>query len=407
LTCLDCLALFYGTRTGTGTGSAGSEEVAHQHVACDGCGARPIRGVRYKCTQCSNYDLCSKCEEAKKHPNHPLAKIERSSNVGHWGRNRRMCKPGYKSQVELIKEANNEIYGVVKSVSAKTWEVKNTGEEEWGENIELVFIRGNETLALEKRYRVPKAKPQETVQITAAIQIPAVSGRYSAVFRLHENGRPFGPRLWVDVTALGDNDGDNDREDEQKQESKPVENKPIENKSEPKVENKPVENKPVENAVEDKSTESKIVVRCICGEAMVETSPVAAYYENAEVNCDLCGESCPENTLIYHCYSETNHPGGYDICFNCAYNQESLESEIQKKEEPKPPQKEEPKKEEPVQPKEVQTSPVINNPFAGFQYEKEARDIMEMGFTDVLVIKELLVRLKGNVNEALGELLQQ
>jgi len=87
---------------------------------------------------------------------------------------------------------------------------------------------------------------------------------------------------------------------------------------------------------------------------------------------------------------------------NCAYDRESFESEIQKKEEPK-----QFKKEEPTQSKEVQTSPVISDPLDGFQYAKEARDMMEMGFTDVLVIKELLVRLKGNLNEALSELMQQ
>jgi len=319
----------------------------------------------------------------------------------HWGRNKRMCKRRNKLQAELKERSNEPIYGVVKTVLEKTWEVKNTGSEEWGENIELVFIRGNQTLPLEKRYRVPKAKPQESVQLAVAIQVPDMPGRSSACFQLQENGQKFGPRMFVDVFAIADNDP----EDEQK-ENKPVENKPVENKP---VENKPeekVESKPVENAVE----ENKIVVRCVCGETMVETSPMVAYYEGAEVNCDLCGECCPSSSLIYHCYYElaTAHPKGYDICLNCAYNRESFESEIQKKEEPKKEEpKKEPKKEEPTQSKEVQTSPVISDPLTGFQYEKEARDIMEMGFTDVLVIKELLVRMKGNLNEALAELLQQ
>lgn len=35
--------------------------VVHRGVACDGCGAAPIRGMRYKCACCADYDLCQEC----------------------------------------------------------------------------------------------------------------------------------------------------------------------------------------------------------------------------------------------------------------------------------------------------------------------------------------------------------
>jgi len=39
------------------------EKNVHQCVRCDGCGMSPIRGIRYKCTECNNFDYCEACEE--------------------------------------------------------------------------------------------------------------------------------------------------------------------------------------------------------------------------------------------------------------------------------------------------------------------------------------------------------
>jgi hypothetical protein len=36
----------------------------HDGISCDGCGASPLRGVRYRCAFCPNYDLCAPCLEA-------------------------------------------------------------------------------------------------------------------------------------------------------------------------------------------------------------------------------------------------------------------------------------------------------------------------------------------------------
>lgn len=39
------------------------ENRIHVGVTCDGCGASPIIGDRYRCTRRANFDLCSECEE--------------------------------------------------------------------------------------------------------------------------------------------------------------------------------------------------------------------------------------------------------------------------------------------------------------------------------------------------------
>ena len=34
---------------------------SHSGITCDGCGARPIEGFRYKCKNCENHDFCEAC----------------------------------------------------------------------------------------------------------------------------------------------------------------------------------------------------------------------------------------------------------------------------------------------------------------------------------------------------------
>jgi hypothetical protein len=33
----------------------------HENVTCDGCRTFPVRGVRYRCSMCADYDLCERC----------------------------------------------------------------------------------------------------------------------------------------------------------------------------------------------------------------------------------------------------------------------------------------------------------------------------------------------------------
>lgn len=41
--------------------------VKHDGTMCDTCRQQPIFGIRWKCAECGNYDLCSICYHGDKH----------------------------------------------------------------------------------------------------------------------------------------------------------------------------------------------------------------------------------------------------------------------------------------------------------------------------------------------------
>ncbi|MCJ1332699.1 hypothetical protein MMC10_009393 [Thelotrema lepadinum] len=52
------------------------EGVVHRGVSCNSCNATPIKGIRYRCTNCVDYDLCEQCESMQFHQkNHLFIKI--------------------------------------------------------------------------------------------------------------------------------------------------------------------------------------------------------------------------------------------------------------------------------------------------------------------------------------------
>ena len=63
----------------------------HYHVTCDGCKVNPLRGTRYKCKKCENFDFCEDCYNKNKESHgHDFIKIMHPrcrNRLGHPNRN--------------------------------------------------------------------------------------------------------------------------------------------------------------------------------------------------------------------------------------------------------------------------------------------------------------------------------
>lgn len=52
----------------------GNDTMLHPDIACDSCD-HPLKGFRYKCLVCDDYELCSDCERSQTHSDHPMIRI--------------------------------------------------------------------------------------------------------------------------------------------------------------------------------------------------------------------------------------------------------------------------------------------------------------------------------------------
>ena len=48
---------------------------SHEGVTCNGCKTNPIRGTRYKCKICENFNYCENCFYVKKTHRHSFNRI--------------------------------------------------------------------------------------------------------------------------------------------------------------------------------------------------------------------------------------------------------------------------------------------------------------------------------------------
>jgi hypothetical protein len=51
------------------------KQTVHKNIMCDSCTCLPIRGVRFQCIICDDFDLCAQCEGKNLHK-HPMLKID-------------------------------------------------------------------------------------------------------------------------------------------------------------------------------------------------------------------------------------------------------------------------------------------------------------------------------------------
>ncbi|KAL7079566.1 hypothetical protein ACQ4LE_001508 [Meloidogyne hapla] len=81
-----------------------NEDVIHLNVICDACD-QEIRGRRYKCLICPDFDLCQKCEQMNEHWHHAMMRLAKPNTL----KPRTVSfLPAFKSAWKLVDELNEK-----------------------------------------------------------------------------------------------------------------------------------------------------------------------------------------------------------------------------------------------------------------------------------------------------------
>jgi len=101
--------------------------IKHAGVTCDGCNETPLHGIRWKCAECDDYDLCSMCYHGDKHNlQHKFLRMELNSET------RTLVGP--RSNCRKI-----AAFGLFKGAR-----VTRGADWEYGSQDGILFIRGGE-----------------------------------------------------------------------------------------------------------------------------------------------------------------------------------------------------------------------------------------------------------------------
>ncbi|XP_020622118.1 E3 ubiquitin-protein ligase MIB2-like isoform X3 [Orbicella faveolata] len=154
----------------------GNQGVRHVYVCCDGCNQDPVVGLRWRCLNCANYDLCTTCYMTDIHDTtHRFERIDKSRAKG---------VPVGTRQGSLKLEARGMFKGA-KVVRGPDWEWKESdrGSEMEGEVTE---ITGWSDDTLNDAVRVAwKSGPKGNIyrlgtdgKVDVKCTVPAVGGCY-------------------------------------------------------------------------------------------------------------------------------------------------------------------------------------------------------------------------------------
>eukprot|EP00826_Nyctotherus_ovalis_P036439 TRINITY_DN322_c0_g2_i4.p1 TRINITY_DN322_c0_g2~~TRINITY_DN322_c0_g2_i4.p1 ORF type:complete len:371 (+),score=128.00 TRINITY_DN322_c0_g2_i4:207-1319(+) len=201
----------------------------HEGVKCNNCGMKPIKGVRYKCSQCGGYNLCGVCEATEVHGHHALLKLAKpveknlkkaKSRVAREKKTAKEPKAAATNkestsnkkeilEKKAVETKNSELMGVITDTDTKElcgapgdlgivqMTFKNLSEVAWPADTVMAKVDGK--IPFESILLPDKLEPGREMKLSIPIELPWKLGSYKIKLRLKGNNKFFGQTVLVAV----------------------------------------------------------------------------------------------------------------------------------------------------------------------------------------------------------------
>ena len=171
----------------------------HYGIKCEKCFQEPIKGYRYKCSECGDYNLCDKCEEKNslenEHP-HNFIKIRKDLNNNH------VNYSNYSYECVKITPEILEIYDDTEQANIEI-SLKNNGDEAWPENKTKLSFDNESDIIGEDVVLAPQIPGEEKSYLVKFSELGNKSiGDYISNLGFFINDKQIGENLTLKIKIL-------------------------------------------------------------------------------------------------------------------------------------------------------------------------------------------------------------
>ena len=183
-----------------------SQNITHKGITCSNCKAGDIKGIRYKCTSCSNYNLCDTCEGLNVHDiRHIFIKIRLPINDNELPQSKlTYAFENANTSYNFLLINTNTALSAPNGAETLTTQVqiKNTGASSWSSAFSFKCFE-NESSIIGFANKLQNEVPSyDSVTLSLTFNTKSKEqGTYNSLWRMYDNnGVAFGSTVSFTIT---------------------------------------------------------------------------------------------------------------------------------------------------------------------------------------------------------------
>jgi hypothetical protein len=166
----------------------------HSGISCNNCKTIPIVGYRYKCLECSNYNLCQQCEKTIEHEHNLIKFVNEDDNS--------LIIKDIKYSYKCLSSKLRTFIHIGTEKAKFNIVIKNDGNLQWTKNTKFIFGKNSQMLTDYIKLKPLEPNEQDNIEIEFDGLKYFVAGTYASYLLLSVDGKVFGEPLKLESVIV-------------------------------------------------------------------------------------------------------------------------------------------------------------------------------------------------------------